>query len=33
MMLALYLGYNVFLHAPTFLVNFFIVAKEFLMLN
>lgn len=33
MMMALYLGYNLFLHSPTFLVNFFIVAKELLMLN
>ena len=26
--MALYLGYNLFLHSPTFIVNFFIVAKE-----
>lgn len=28
LLMALYLGYNLFLHAPTFIVNFFIVAKE-----
>lgn len=26
--MALYLGYNLFLFSPTFIVNFFIVAKE-----
>lgn len=27
-LMALYLGYNLFLHSPTFIVNFFIIAKE-----